>query len=228
MKARRRFAHPVSITVERMPVRLPAVATLLCATALALPIPLATASSATTTAANSATAGESGNPINDQGSNFEYRSTITTVTPSVPGLSLEVLEFADRLLLTNHTGKTVTIYGYQGEPYARVLANGTAEENTRSPATYLNTSFYGNVTVPAFAEPERRAALGGRRPHRPVRMARPPHPLDVAVDAPAGQGQEQAHADLRLAGADPRRDTEREPSRGSCSGRPRARAHRPR
>lgn len=153
MKARRRFAHPVSITVERMPVRLPAVATLLCAAALALSIPLATASSATTTAANSATAAESGNPINDQGSNFEYRSTITAVTPSAPGLSLEVLEFADRLLLTNHTGKTVTIYGYQGEPYARVLANGTAEENTRSPATYLNTSFYGNVTVPAFASP---------------------------------------------------------------------------
>ena len=71
----------------------------------------------------------------------------------MPGLSLEVLEFADRLLLTNHTGKTVTIYGYQGEPYARVLANGTAEQNTRSPATYLNTSFYGNVTVPASASP---------------------------------------------------------------------------
>ncbi len=158
MRARRRFAYPVSITVEWMPVRLPAVTTLLCVAALALPVPSAIANSATTTAAStsasgSATADESGNPINDQGSNFEYRSTITAVTPSAPGLSLEVLEFADRLLLTNHTGKTVTIYGYQGEPYARVLANGTAEENTRSPATYLNTSFYGNVTVPAFASP---------------------------------------------------------------------------
>ena len=29
----------------------------------------------------------------------------------------------------NHTGQTVTIYGYEGEPYARVLANGTAEEH---------------------------------------------------------------------------------------------------
>ena len=145
---------------------------------------------------------ESGNPINDQGSNYNYRSNITRVTPNVPGLSLQVLEFADRLLLTNHTGKTVTIYGYQGEPYARVLANGTAEQNTRSPATYLNTSFYGNVTVPASRQSERPAALGGGRPHGAVRMARPPHPLDVAADAAAGQGQEQAHADLRLAGAD--------------------------
>jgi hypothetical protein len=94
---------------------------------------------------------ESGNPINDQGSSYEYRSNITAVTPSVPGLSFQVLEFADRILMTNHTGKTVTIYGYEGEPYARVLANGTVEQNVRSPATYLNTNFYAQVTVPPIA-----------------------------------------------------------------------------
>lgn len=115
---------------------------LLGAAALTLPI-----------SAAAATTSESGSPINDQGSNFNYRSNITRVTPSVPGLSLEVLEFADRLLLTNHTGKTVTVYGYQGEPYARVLADGTAEQNANSPATYLNASFYGNVTVPTSASP---------------------------------------------------------------------------
>jgi hypothetical protein len=97
------------------------------------------------------TTAESGNPINDQGSSYEYRSNITGVTPSVPGLSFQVLEFADRILLTNHTGKTVTIYGYEGEPYARVLANGTVEQNVRSPATYLNTNFYAQVTVPPSA-----------------------------------------------------------------------------
>jgi hypothetical protein len=94
---------------------------------------------------------ESGSPIADQGSNYQYRSEITSITPRVKGLEIEVLQFADRLLLTNHTGKTVTIYGYEGEPYARVLANGTAEQNSRSPATYLNTSFYADVTVPPSA-----------------------------------------------------------------------------
>ena len=94
---------------------------------------------------------ESGSPIEDQGSNYNYRSYITSVSPKVPGLSLEVLEFADRVLLRNHTGKTVTIYGYDGEPYARVQPNGTTEENVRSPAVYLNTSFYANVKVPASA-----------------------------------------------------------------------------
>ena len=116
---------------------------LLGAAMFALPVP---ALAATTTTV-------SGSPINDQGSNFHYRSNITTVTPNVSGLRVEVLEFADRLLLVNHTGKTVTIYGYDDEPYALVLANGTAEQNMRSPATYLNRSFYGDINVPAIANP---------------------------------------------------------------------------
>ena len=94
---------------------------------------------------------ESGSPIADQGANFNFRSYITGVSPNPPGLSIEVLEFADRLLLRNHTGRTVTVYGYSGEPYARVLANGTTEQNVRSPAVYLNTNFYANVTVPPSA-----------------------------------------------------------------------------
>jgi hypothetical protein len=94
------------------------------------------------------------NPFADQGSNYNYRSYITAVRPQVKGLELQILEFADRLELTNHTGETVTIYGYQGEPYARVLANGTAERNVRSPATYLNESFYADVKVPPIANPK--------------------------------------------------------------------------
>ena len=104
-------------------------------------------------AAASVSTAESANPITDQGSNYNYRSQITSISPRVHGLSLQVLEFADRMQLVNHTGQTVTIYGYQGEPYARVLANGTAEQNVRSPATYLNTNFYANVTVPPIADP---------------------------------------------------------------------------
>jgi hypothetical protein len=94
---------------------------------------------------------ESDNPINDQGSNYDYRSYVTQVAPSAPGVSLQVLEFADRLILTNHSGKTVTVLGYQGEPYGRVLADGTVQLNTTSPAYYLNQNFYGDVNVPASA-----------------------------------------------------------------------------
>lgn len=106
---------------------------------------------ASATVGGQSTPVESGNPINDQGSSYHYRTYITSITPREPGLSIEVLEFADRLLLRNHTGQTVTVYGYSGEPYARVQANGTAEQNVRSPAAYLNTNFYANVTVPPSA-----------------------------------------------------------------------------
>jgi len=114
-------------------------------------LPLAVIACTQTATARAGTSTEAGSPINDQGSSYEYRSNITSVTPNVAGLSLQVLEFADRILLTNHTGQTVTIYGYEGEPYARVLANGTAEQNIRSPATYLNTNFYAQVAVPPTA-----------------------------------------------------------------------------
>ncbi len=123
---------------------------LLCAACMAQVFASGAPASATAATFSST---ESGSPISDQGSNYNYRSNITSITPDVPGLGVQVLEFADRLLLTNHTGQTVTIYGYQMEPYARVLANGTAEQNVRSPATYLNQSFYGNVTVPPSADP---------------------------------------------------------------------------
>jgi len=105
---------------------------------------------AAATSTESATT-ESGSPIADQGSSYHFRSYITAVVPRFPGLEIEVLEFADRLILRNHTGKTVTVFGYSGEPYARVQPDGATEQNVRSPAVYLNTSFYATVTVPPSA-----------------------------------------------------------------------------
>jgi hypothetical protein len=123
---------------------------------LSFPVALSIACIALSPAAASAmgaagAAEDSSSPVNDQGSSFHYRSEIRSVTPATQGLSVRVLQFADRLLLVNHTGKTVTIFGYDGEPYARILANGTAEQNRRSPATYLNQSFYGDINVPPQA-----------------------------------------------------------------------------
>jgi hypothetical protein len=117
--------------------------------ALLLALPVAAHAQSST----SAPVRESGNPINDQGSSYHYRSYITRVDPEVPGVSLQVLQFADRLELVNRSGQTVTVYGYEGEPYAQVLADGTVRFNTRSPAYYLNQAFYANVTVPPSASP---------------------------------------------------------------------------
>jgi hypothetical protein len=105
----------------------------------------------TATATLATTSDRQQNPLNDQGSSPNYRSLITAISPKVPGLAIQVLQFSDRLQLRNGTGRPVSIEGYEGEPYARVQANGTVEVNKHSPAYYLNQSFYGNVTVPSFA-----------------------------------------------------------------------------
>ena len=113
----------------------------------------ARASTSTPSTSSSGASAQEQNPLNDQGSSPNYRSLITSLSPPAAGVSVQVLQFSDRLLLRNTSGRTVVVYGYQGEPYARVLADGSVEVNTRSPAYYLNQSFYGNVTVPPSATP---------------------------------------------------------------------------
>jgi hypothetical protein len=85
------------------------------------------------------------------GGNPDFRSIIHGVRPSLPGVSVSVLGYDNQLQLINRSGKDVTIEGYDGEPYARVLADGTVEENRNSPATYLNADRSGATPVPKFA-----------------------------------------------------------------------------
>jgi hypothetical protein len=83
--------------------------------------------------------------------NPNYRSTISAVRPAVPGLGIEVLNYDDRLLLTNRSGKTVLVRGYDGEPYVRVQSEGAVEVNKRAPTYYLNEDRYAKVNVPPQA-----------------------------------------------------------------------------
>jgi hypothetical protein len=81
-----------------------------------------------------------------------YRSTVRSVNPRVTGLTVQVLNYDDRLSLINKTGRDVEIRGYGDEPYVKVLANGTVEVNKRSPSYYLNEDRFGNVAVPPGAK----------------------------------------------------------------------------
>lgn len=89
------------------------------------------------------------------GGNPDYRSVIDRVTPSVPGVHFEVLSYDAYMELLDQSGHEVVIYGYEGEPYARVLKDETVQVNERSPAYYLNETRYPvESTVPSSANPK--------------------------------------------------------------------------
>lgn len=90
--------------------------------------------------------GHEGNP------NFD--SEVDGLSHPIEGVSAQVLGYDDRLQLVNRSGKTVVVYGYEGEPYARILPSGTVQTNVNSPATYLNEDRFAGVRVPERADPQ--------------------------------------------------------------------------
>jgi hypothetical protein len=121
--------------------------------------------------------------------NPDFLSEVTAVEPADDGVVVEVLNRDDRLLMHNTSGKDVVIYGYDEEPYARLLADGTVEVNQNSPATFLNEERFADVEDPpgnadADAEPDWRKESGTGRfewhDHRSHWMseARPPQVTD--------------------------------------------------
>ncbi len=98
--------------------------------------------------------------------NPNFRSVIDNVKPALPaGVSLQVIDFDSFFQLTDHAGKEVTVYGYQHEPYARILPHGTVQINQRSPAAYLNET--ASRRRPSRPAPTPRRRRSGKRRTRP-------------------------------------------------------------
>lgn len=68
----------------------------------------------------------------------DYRSEVAAITPAVEGVEVSVAGGDGFLVLEVDEGHEVAVPGYSGEPYLRVSADGTVEENTASAAWYLN------------------------------------------------------------------------------------------
>lgn len=86
------------------------------------------------------------------GGGTDYTSEIRAVTPADAGLTVDVLDRDDRLVLRNDSGKPVVVDGYNGEPYARLGPDGTVEVNLNSPALHLNEDRFAKVDLPARAD----------------------------------------------------------------------------
>jgi hypothetical protein len=83
--------------------------------------------------------------------NPNYESLVNAVTPPIPGFRVQVLNGDDRLEVENGGASTVTIEGYNRDPYIRMSPGGKVEVNLRSPAYYLNQDRYSGTKVPASA-----------------------------------------------------------------------------
>ena len=90
----------------------------------------------------------------DESGTQNYQTKVNAVKPTVQGLRVTT-EGGDRFLVVdNATGKTLSIPGYDGEPYLRFAPSGEVVANANSPAKYLNEIRFGtpdSVSIPVSA-----------------------------------------------------------------------------
>ena len=83
------------------------------------------------------------------------KSRLNSVTPTVPGLTVKLVELGSRIELTWTGPDDLIVYGYnngstRGEPYLRIGPEGVFH-NRLSPATYINTTRFNPPAPPPDA-----------------------------------------------------------------------------
>lgn len=85
------------------------------------------------------------------GGNPNFRSVFNGLSTPLPGVEVQVIGYDSLYELRSTAKQPVTIYGYDGEPYSRILPDGAVQQNTNSSAVYLNNDEFGTAPVPAHA-----------------------------------------------------------------------------
>src|SRR4051794_41115479 len=91
-------------------------------------------------------------PADAHSRSSNFRTAVASVAPQLPRVSVQAGVDGSYIELTNTGSSPVVVYGYEQEPYLRVNADGV-EENTLSPATYLNESLQVG-SVPSGVDPK--------------------------------------------------------------------------
>jgi len=82
----------------------------------------------------------------------EYKSEVTGITPTADGVTVRVVGGDSFIEISVEEGHTVEVSGYFGEPYLLIEADGTVQENIRSPSRYVNEDRFGVSAVPPSAD----------------------------------------------------------------------------
>jgi hypothetical protein len=101
--------------------------------------------------------GPAGAHVGGSAAGSNYDGWVTSVSPAMPGVTVQVLAFGDEFELVNDSPSEVLVPGYSDEPYLRIAPDGVWR-NRNSPATYINLDRYADIALPphadAQAEPE--------------------------------------------------------------------------
>lgn len=74
----------------------------------------------------------------------DYESVVVSVEPAAPQIDVEIIGGDSFVRLTVQPGSEVVVTGYFDEPYLRFTADGSVEQNRRSPTVPLNENRYGD------------------------------------------------------------------------------------
>lgn len=81
-----------------------------------------------------------------------YSSTVRSVEPATDAVEVAVVGGDSFLQITATAGHEVTVLGYDNEPYLRIDADGTIEQNAKSPAVVMNQARYGRIDTTSTAD----------------------------------------------------------------------------
>ncbi|MCO5316579.1 MAG: hypothetical protein M9938_10550 [Solirubrobacterales bacterium] len=83
-----------------------------------------------------------------------YESVVMGVEPPIPGVEVRMIDFDSQVELTNRSGRTVVVEGYEGEPYARIESGGKVYLNARSPSMAPSNDRLGRTRPTGAEDPD--------------------------------------------------------------------------